>query len=189
MKQEEKDRILESFPGLGKDEKLFKYLCYLAYAGEVPSWLNSYQICGLLKVTKETVKRDYYEILIKGGYISDNKVSPKWLFKVLLQMLDSFPKWAETFNKLSGTRYESTEYLWNIAVFLHRGGDTLWSLACEGIQNLYAGNLSAAREKFALALTLFAPNDHAFDDTILTYFYGLCIYESTLKSQHPLTTH
>ena len=69
MKQEEKDRILESFPGLGKDEKLFKYLCYLAYAGEVPSWLNSYQICGLLKVTKETVKRDYSEILIKGGYI------------------------------------------------------------------------------------------------------------------------
>ena len=301
MKQEEKDRILESFPGLGKDEKLFKYLCYLAYAGEVPSWLNSYQICVLLKVTKETVKRDYYEILIKGGYISDNKVSPKWIFKVLLQMLDSFPKWAETFNKLSGTRYESTEYLWNIAVFLHRGdiqealrlkrpnlknneihldkylapivtidryssasqllsekelrslvstilrdalledninepllnkvdaiihdssyafdelydqvgayryfsfgpegsmtlfghnknsapflphgGDTLWSLACEGIQNLYAGNLSAAREKFALALTLFAPNDHAFEDPILTYFYGLCIYKSTISPE------
>lgn len=301
MKQEEKDRILESFPGLRKDEKLFKFLCYIAYAGAYPSGGNSFQICGLLKIDTVTVQRDYREILVKGGYISDNKVSPKWHFKILLQMLDNFPNWAESFKKMSVFRYESTEYLWNIAVFLHRGDikealrlkrsdlknngirldqyiapivtidryspasqlldkeelrslastilqdalledninetllnkvdaiihdsayasnelydqvgayryfafgpetsrtlfgsndstppftphgrETLWSLACEGIQNLYAGNLYAAREQFALALTLPAPGSNVFDDPILTYFYGLCIYKSTISPE------
>lgn len=121
MKHEERDKIFSSFPGLGKDEKLFKFLCYIAYTGDYPTVWVLPKICGSLRINQELAWRTYRETLEKEGYLTGNVVSPQWHFKILFQMLDCFPSLAESFGKISDFRYESAKYLWNIAVFLHRG--------------------------------------------------------------------
>ncbi|MCQ2272982.1 MAG: SNF2 family helicase [Bacteroidales bacterium] len=67
--------------------------------------------------------------------------------------------------------------------------DTYWSLGCKGIDYLIRGDLYKAREQFGLALLDFnsikktSHDAFTFDDPILTYFYGLCIYKSSITPE------
>ena len=103
------EKILhEHFPDLSIME--FKMLGSIAYHGEIPSW---FILAQKFRYQESDVKEALTK-LRKSEYIHDDRVSPKYFFKVVDFIMKNIPQWENTFSRMQIFRYDFSAYLWDL---------------------------------------------------------------------------
>lgn len=171
------------------DIRLDKYLALLLKEDsydEVASILSVEELKGLVDamlrdalsmdgITEKLLNR--LDAIIRNGFgVTD-------LFSV-----PQSPDSAELFDQIGAYRYFAFGREREGVPFRPYAEDTYWSLGCAGIDAMYRGDLNKAREQFGLAILKYNENrktgtKYAFSDPILSYFYGLCIYKSSVAPE------
>ena len=101
----------EYFPDLSIME--FKMLGTIAYHGEIPGWFHFKTLAQKSRYQESDVKEALNK-LRKSEYILEERVSPKYFFKVVDFIMKNIPQWENTFSRMQTFRYDFSAYLWEL---------------------------------------------------------------------------
>ena len=119
MNEKVEERIAARFPGV-TGVQMFKILCYNAYIGTRPENNSRKSLAGKMHMSaSELVKNT--DTLKRLRYLSDAGIRGEWYLRTVFFMLEEFPQWEEQFKGIWEFRYQTREYIWNVATLAHRG--------------------------------------------------------------------
>lgn len=119
MKDKVEERIAARFPGV-TGVQMFKILCYNAYVGARPLRNSLSSLAVKMHMNTSELIR-ITDNLKELRYLNDTGIRNEWYLRTVFFMLDEFPQWEEQFRKLWDFRYQTREYVWNVAVLAHCG--------------------------------------------------------------------